>query len=311
MSKLSAACRMGLLSSALFGSLAHAELSVLIVEGLGGEAGYQQEFDADVKAIQHASVTLTSAERIQVLAGEGATLNNINAVFKQLSTTLGKEDRLALYLVGHGSYDGYEYKFNIPGADLSGTQLKKLLDGVKADNQLIVATGSSSGALQDVLKQDSRVILTATRTGNERNATHFGRLFAEALQEPAIDTDKNGRVTAQEAFDLATRKVNDYFTAESRLATEHAQISGAQAGAFSLAQLAGAMQPQVTTANAGLLAERDKLNSQLEELRLKKDQLGDEEYFKQLEPLMLKLAELDAQLSQGGDANAGSAEATP
>ena len=279
---------------------AHAELRVLIIEGLGGEAKYQQQFDSEVKAIRTASASLTSADHIQVLAGEMATRANVVAAFNQLGATLKKDDRLACYLIGHGSYDGYEYKFNIPGPDIGAVELSKLLDAVHTDTQLIVATGSASGALQDALKKDPRVIITATRNGNERNATHFGSSFAEALSDAAADVDKNGRISAQEAFDLATRKVKDYFAAESRLATEHAQLVGSRATAFSVAQLA--------TANAvasnveidpSLAAEREHLNSQLEELRLRKDRLGEDEYLKQLEPLMVKLAELDAKSAAG------------
>ncbi len=294
------------LAALLICGTAHAELSVLIVEGLGGEAKYQQQFDAEAKAIRAASSNLTTAERIHVLSGAGATRANVAAIMKQFAVSLSKDDRLTLYLVGHGSHDGYEYKFNMSGPDLGGAELVKLLDAVKSESQLVVATGSSSGALLELLKNDTRVVVTATRTGNERNATHFGRLMAEALTDAAVDTDKNGRVSVQELFDYTQRKVDDYFKAESRLATEHAQLAGARAGAFTIAQLAGAAAPVATAANAGLLAQREQLNSQLEELRLRKDSLSEDDYLKQLEPLLLQIAELDAQL-----ASEAPAEVTP
>jgi hypothetical protein len=282
-------------------AVAHAELNVLIIEGLGGEAKYSSEFAVTTKAVRAASATMTSAERIQVLSGEGATLANLGAVFKQLSTSLNQDDRFELYLIGHGSYDGYEYKFNLPGPDLAGAQLAKWLDAIQAKNQLIVATGSSSGALQEVLKKDSRIVLTATRSGNERNATHFGRLLPEAFKDNAADTDKNGRVTAQEAFDFTTRKVKDYFEAESRLATEHAVLTGAQANAFTIEQSAAQSTlatGSATAANAPLLAERERLNSQLEELRLRKESMSEDDYLKQLEPILLRIAELDAAMGK-------------
>lgn len=280
----------------LLSGSARAELNVLIVAGLAGEARYQGQFDREVSAIRAASGTLTAAEHIHVLSGAGATRANLEAVMKQFAASLTPADRLALYLIGHGSHDGYEYKFNLPGPDVTGAQLAKWLDAVKSESQLIVATGSASGALQEILRKDSRIIITATRSGNERNATHFGALMAEVLADAAVDTDKNGRVTAQELFDLSTRKVADYFTAESRLVTEHAQLTGARAGVFTVAHLPGTAQPAATAANAGLLAQREQLNSQLEELRLRKTSLSEDDYLKQLEPLLLQLAELDAQL---------------
>ena len=286
----------------LAGVSARAELNVLVIEGLGGEVVYQKQFDKEVAAIRAASAGLTSPDHLQVLNGEAATRANIMAVLRQWAISLNKEDRLAIYLIGHGTYDEYEYKFNIPGADLSGSELARMLDAIKSESQLIVATGSSSGALQEALKKEARIIVTATRNGNERNITQFGHLFAEALAAPAADTDKNGRISVQEAFELASRKVKDYYEAESRLATEHAQLTGARAGVFAIAQLAGA-EVHVTAANSGLLAQREQLDSQIEELRLRKDSLAEEEYFRQLESLMLQLAELDARI----DAESGKA----
>lgn len=283
---------------------AHAELKVLIVAGLGGEARYQQQFDSEAQAIQAASGTLTSGEHIHVLSGAGATRANIAAVMRQFAASLNQDDRLAVYLIGHGSYDGHEYKFNLPGPDLGGAELARLLDAVKSESQLLVATGSSSGALQEILGKDSRIVITATRSGSERNATQFGRLLAEVLTDTSADTDKNGRITAQEVFALATRKVNDYFIAESRLATEHAQMVGVRAEVFTIAQLAGATAPAADAASAELLMQRAALNDQVEELRLRKHSLDEDEYFEQLESLLLPLAELDELLHHGQPAAA-------
>jgi len=300
---LSTAKKIGvLLTSALLSGQARADLHVLIIEGLGGEAKYTQSFDNEVKAIRAANATLTTPDHIQVLSGDTARLETIRSAFKQLGGALKKDDRFVCYLIGHGSFDGYEYKFNIPGPDLSGADLAKLLDALHTDNQLIVATGSASGALQDVLKKDSRVIVAATRNGNERNATHFGASFAEALSDASADVDKNGRISAQEAFDFTVRKVKDYFEAESRLATEHASLQGAHANAFSVAQLSAASPAVNSTMNPVLAAEREHISSQIEELRLKKQSLGEDEYFRQLEPLMVELAKIDtgAPTSESG-----------
>ena len=43
-------------------------------------------------------------------------------------------------LIGHGSYDTVEYKFNLPGPDISGGELAALCDRVAAKRQLIVNT---------------------------------------------------------------------------------------------------------------------------------------------------------------------------
>jgi len=291
-----------LLCLSMLSMAAEAELRVVIIEGLGGEPAYQKQFDKEATAIQVASASITRAEQVSRLTGAAATRANIMAVMKKCASSLNKEDRLALYLIGHGSYDGYTYKFNLPGADITGAELVSMLNAVKADNQLIVVTGSASGALQVLLKKDSRIVVTATRNGNERNITQFGQYFADALMDANADSDKNGRISVQEALDMTARKVKDYYEAESRLATEHPQLTGLHAGVFNISELPGE-HTSVTTANASLLAQREQLTGQIDELRLRKESLAEDMYLQQLEVLLLQLAELDARIdTQSGQA---------
>ena len=58
---------------------------------------------------------------------------------------------------------------------------------------------SSSGGCIEVLRKPNRVLITATKTGSEKNATVFARYWAEALRDPAADSDKNETVSAQNA----------------------------------------------------------------------------------------------------------------
>ena len=51
------------------------------------------------------------------------------------------------------------------------------------------------------------MVITATKTGTEKNATVFARYWVEALRDPAADTDKNETISALEAFRYAERKI--------------------------------------------------------------------------------------------------------
>jgi hypothetical protein len=134
------------------------------------------------------------------------------------------EDALAVMLIGHGSYDGLEYKFNIPGTDITGAELASLLDNAPPARQLVVNMTSSSGGSVGFLRKPSRVLISATRTGTEKNATVFARYWAEALRDPAADTDKSESVSALEAFFFAQRKTGDFYESQKRLATEHSVL---------------------------------------------------------------------------------------
>ena len=52
----------------------------------------------------------------------------------------------------------------------------------------------------------------------------FARYWAEALRDPAADTDKNESVSALEAFHFAERKTTEFYDTQKRLSTEHAVL---------------------------------------------------------------------------------------
>jgi tetratricopeptide (TPR) repeat protein len=293
--------RVGMAAALLLaGGAAQAALQTVVCEGLGGETAYTEQFDAQVAAVKHAAATLGDTQPLQVLAGRACTREAFSGVMKQLARSLVAEDRVAVYLIGHGSFDGEEYRFNLPGPDITGRDLQSWLGAIAARDQLIVVSGSSSGALQELLKSPSRVVISATRSGGERNATRFGADFAAALTDAAADSDKNGSISAQEAFDFAQRRVKDYYEREVRIASEHAVLSGERAPRFTVARLAaGAVAggPSGSSAAAAGVAdspERQKLTDEIEALRLRKGELPEETYNEQLETLLLKLAAIDA-----------------
>ncbi|MGH8207722.1 MAG: hypothetical protein ACRETK_13180, partial [Steroidobacteraceae bacterium] len=228
----------GLLAGVLLGlaaSRASAALRVVVLEGLGGDAQYTLQFDTEARALAAAARRVAAPEDVRLLGGPNATRRVVLAYFHQLAGAMSRDDRLIVYLIGHGSYDGRQYKFNIPGPDLSDADLAMMLDALPAQRQLVVATGSASGALLVPLRKAERIVITATRNGDERNVTHFGAAFLAALTAPAADLDKDGSISAKEAFDYATRQVQDYFKHQVLLASEHAVLQGAGSELFTVA----------------------------------------------------------------------------
>ena len=140
------------------------------------------------------------------------------------------DDDFVLILIGHGSFDGVEYKFNLVGPDLSATELATLCDRIAARRQLVVDTTSASGGAVAAIEHPGRAVIAATKSGTEKNATVFARYWVEALQDPAADTDKSDSVSAMEAFNYATRKTAAFYDSQKRLATEHAVFNDAGKG---------------------------------------------------------------------------------
>jgi hypothetical protein len=210
-------------------------------------------------------------------------------------------DTVAVFLVGHGSFDGDAYKLNLPGPDIDGEELGKLLSAVPARSQLIVNATSASGAVLETWKADGRTVITATRSGMERNATRFAEHFAAALSSEAADINKNGVITAQEAFDFAARAVADSFEKDGTLATEHPQIAGGAAGRFTVARLASAgpaIEPAAAAnpAVAALVTERERLDGEIEALRGRRESMANDVYLAELQKLLVQLADVQGKI---------------
>lgn len=277
----------------LFPMVSMAELHVLIVEGLPGEETYASQFDQQVLSIQSGVESVADNERIHVLRTADSDRDAVLARLAAFESELSADDQLAIFLIGHGSFDEYEYKFNIAGPDITGEDLASALERIEAVNVLVVNTSSSSGATADLLAGDNRIVVLATRSGAERHAARFGIYFAAALSESAADINKNELVTVREAFDFAERQVDNYFERNDQLATEHALLDGEQADRFAIARLGGARPPVVDAALAELITERDTLSSEIESLRLARDDMDGTEYQSQLLQKMLELARVE------------------
>jgi hypothetical protein len=237
---------------------------------------------------------------VTLLQGEAATREAVTSALDPLRTRAKPADSVVVMLVGHGSYDGEAYKLNLPGPDIDGEEFAKLLSAIPARSQLVVNATSASGAVLEKWAAEGRTLITATRSGFERNATRFAQHFAAALAAGSADINKNGAITAQEAFDYASRSVADSFEKEGTLATEHPQIAGGTAARFTVARLASAgpaVEPAaVSPAVAALVTERERLDTAIEDLRARRESMASETYLAELQGLLVQLAEVQAKI---------------
>ena len=191
------------------------------VTGLGGEPDYEQHFAMWAKDIEKALKT-TPDSKVETLVN--ATREQVRAALDGVAKLAKPQDAFVLMLIGHGSFDGYEYKINLPGPDLTASELATLLDRIPATRQLVVDMTSASGGAIEFLRKSNRVVIAATKNGMEKNATVFARYWAEAVGDPAADSDKNDIVSALEAFRFADKKTVAFYESQNRLATEHAVL---------------------------------------------------------------------------------------
>lgn len=286
-----------LLGLAGLGGLAEAASYTFIVAGLGGETHYAEKFDSQANSVAEAARRVAAdPAQVILLTGEAARREGLREALQDLAQKVQPGDTVAVYLIGHGSYDGEVYKFNLPGPDIDGAELAELLNALPARAQLVVNASSASGAVFEPWARDGRTVVTATRSGTERNATRFAEYWALAMFSDEADINKNGVVTAAEAFEYTSRRVADSYTDEGTLATEHPQLHDDGAARFEVARLAARVQ--ASPAEERLMNERDRLENEIASLRERRAQLEGDAYLDALQELLLQLAlvqrEIDA-----------------
>jgi hypothetical protein len=265
---------------------------ILTVAGLGGEPDYEQRFTmlaSDTDKVLRAG---GQTDRIvETLKGADATKAKVEASLNRIASQAKPADAFVLMMIGHGTFDGTEYKFNLPGPDISATELAALLNKIPAGRQLVVDMTSSSGGAVSAFKKDNRVVITATKSGMEKNATVFARYWVEALRDPTADVDKNETISALEAFQYAEKKTAQFYSEQKRLATEHPQVDDQQrASAFPLLKFGSASAVVTDPAKRELIAKKEDIENKIDALKYQKSLLAPDDYRKQLQALLLDLA---------------------
>ncbi|MBI4455570.1 MAG: hypothetical protein HY644_06700 [Acidobacteria bacterium] len=305
--------RLGLLALSFCVSLlpvkADAETHVLMIRGSGGEPAYDQLFSKWVSQLSEQLRPI--ADSIVTLSPDleiASTRESILAAFTKYEA-LGGKDIFFLLLIGHGSYDQSRYRFNIPGPDITAGELSAALAKIPA--QVVVVNGTScSGASLPLLSGKNRVVITATRSGRESNPPRFLEFLIDGLDGRA-DTDKNGSVSLLELFQHARRKTAQWYQSQNRLASEHALLDdtgigkgnedpapGSADGAFAASLIIVRSESHFATTSKELLERKQELEAAIEKLRFQKSTLGEDDYQRQLEALVLELARINKQIAE-------------
>jgi len=292
---------------------AHASTYYVIVSGLGGEPDYDQRFTAAAKDLDRVFKAEGPAAHVTTLTGSNATEAQLRDALGVIARAAKPEDDFALILIGHGSFDGTEYKFNLVGPDMTAAQLAELCDKIAARRQLIVDTTSSSGGAVKAFERTGRAVIAATKSGTEKNATVFVRYWVEALQDPSADTDHSESVSAMEAFIYAARKTAAFYDSQKRLATEHAVFNDTGAGepvraagdgqgnllaSFTLLHTGASAQAANDPAKRALLDQKDQLEQKIDMLKYQKPAMDAADYKKQLTDALVQLAKVQEELDK-------------
>jgi hypothetical protein len=243
-----------------------------------------------------------------------STREGLQAACRDLAGRVQKDDLVFVFIEGHGNFDGNAYRLNLIGPDPTADELASMLYSIPAGRFVIVNATNCSGGSLHALSQKGSVVITSTKSGMEKNQTHLGRFFVDAFRHNAADQDKNGRVSILEAFSYASGRVEEYYKGEGNLQTEHPVIDdngdgkaqdrpGSENGEGFLARTTFLDPGIPSEAHANLTPEQQKLarearelEGRIDALKYSKREMSESEYEKKLEALLLRLAEINAQL---------------
>ena len=305
---------------------------LIIVVGAEGEPEYGRQFNAWADRWAAAAKGALQVEQIGrgPVDGSGTPATLPSPSTAPSTQAVSDKDRLRvvlrtaadeadgplwLVLIGHGTADERGAKFNLRGPDVSDVELTEWLKPVKRP-VAVIDCSSASGPFLPRVSAANRVTVVATRSGSEHQFARFGDMLSAAVIDPAADLDKDGQTSLLEAFLVASGRVDALYTAAGRLVTEHALLDdtgdgrGLSADAFQGTRL---KRPTANNAADGVRANQwvlrpvekmhslapetqakcDELEAAVEALRAKKSSLSEDQYYRQLERLMIDLAKLE------------------
>jgi hypothetical protein len=287
----------------------------VIISGIGGEEAYSTRFakwsadlrSALVERLGFAEERVTALTEKPTDEEQPCSPEAVRETFGRLRNSVKQDNLVFIFFIGHGSFDGKNATVNLRGRnDLTAADYAQLIKSLPTRKVVIVNMASASGEFIKPLSGAGRVVITATRSGQEQNATRFAEYFIAALNNSEADADKNGRVSVFEAFAYTTKLTGDYYEKKGLLATEHALLddNGDGVGHAKADESDGGLArttyfDSLPLQQAGgdeelakLFSERLRLEGEIEQLKARKAQMKEDEYENALEKLLIEFAKV-------------------
>jgi hypothetical protein len=289
--------------------------SLVLVIGAAGEPEYAEQFASWASAWKEAAAK-GGLQTFVIGESKDKSDEDRRRLLDVLTNEAAKPaGELWLVFIGHGTFDGHSAKFNLRGPDISAADLAEVLKPCRRP-LAVIQCASASGPFLKALSAPGRVIITATRSGYEVNATRFGGYMARAIADPAADLDKDGQTSLLEAFLAASRQVEQFYKEQGRLMTEHALLDDNGDGFGTSAEWFRGVRAIKSAADGKAVdgvrahemflvpgdverrlppearARRDELEQKLSALRSNKTKMNEDEYYRQLEGILVETGRL-------------------
>ena len=292
------------------------ERYALIISGASGGPPYAERYE-------HWRATLVSSlrsgfrfqdDQLFVLAEKPgpdvgrASREGVRQVIDNLQARMTVDSLLLVVLIGHGTFDGTDAKFNLVGPDLEAREWDRLMDTLPGQ-LVIVNTTAASFPFLERLAAPGRVVIVATDSSAQRYETRFAEFFSSVFEVDSSDINKDGRVSILEAFVFCSEAVGRWYERQGQLATERPVLEdsgdgiGTEAGGEGMDGLIARRvfldQPIESQVRAypefvELFERRDQLEQQVDNIKTRRSDLTPEDYRRELERLLIDLAKVSS-----------------
>ncbi len=312
-----------LINSLLFGSITllgeqdqqePPEHELLVIVGAPGEDRYEAGFKAAASAWKRAADSTHA--RMEIVGLDTQDESDFERI-ENWVTTLDTESPVPVWIIyiGHGTHTQKRTLLNLKGADLDSETFATWLEPIKRP-LVFIHGGSASAPFINRLSQPNRILITATRSGEELNYARFGERFANVIESRDGDSNQDGQVSLLEAFVATARSVELFYEEAGRLASEHPLIddNGDQTGTpadwfrgerlvkepeddrmpdgFRSRQIALIASEQESRLSPEKRLARDQLEIELEQHRSLKKSMNESEYYQKLETILRELSKI-------------------
>lgn len=292
---------------------------VLVVIGAAGSPEYAALFQKWADRWEAAARAADAGFLLIGLNAADSDKQELTRAIEQLTAAASREP-LWIILIGHGTYDGRTARFNLRGPDITAAETAALLNPQRP--LALINCSSSSAPFINAVSGPDRIVITATKDGGQIQFARFGDAMSEAISGTTADLNQDGQVSLLEAWALASRRTEEFYSANGRLATEHSLLDdngdglGSRSNAYDGVQLLSVADG--SSADGDLArrwhlvrseeerqlsvehrVRRDELERRLEEIRRRRDDFTDAEYLNQLEAVLVPLAQLYREIAAG------------
>jgi hypothetical protein len=288
-----------------------------IVSGATGGDEYAAQYTAWTETFARTLVDRLKFPAGQVIAlnesedrNAAATAQNVRRVLASLRQKMSRNDTLVVLLIGHGTFDGTDAKFNLVGPDMESTEWGALLRPIPGQ-VIVVNTTAGSFPFVERLSGPRRIVVSATDSVAQRFDTVFPEYFVRAFEQESADLDKNGRISIWEAFAAASAGVKRHYQSRGQLSTERGLLDddgdgkgksvaddGADGAVAARTYLDENLPGAAPTDDEllKLLQRKALVEAEVDELKIRKAFLPAPEYAREFERLMIELAKVSSEV---------------